>query len=356
MQESIQALSVHALAAIPMPLLLVTSSGGITTRNKAAEAEFPDGKTLGEALPCLLEGHPLDWATELASLHQRKRSESIHLRNLRQPLPGGASRLLDVTMAPLDGNGQTALVMVQDVTVRASMERRLALSERLAAVGKLAAQVAHELNNPLDGILRYLGLAERVCESGRPQKAGEYLSQARLGLTRMAQIIAELLDYSRSAGRTAERSAVNSLINQAVEAMSPSLQAAGVSVVCDLPDEDGCAVPGNIFQVLCNLMKNAADAMPGGGLLVITVRRDGVNVVIRVADTGPGVPAEIIDRIFEPFFSTKGGGRGAGLGLSISRDIIERAGGKIAVSNKPEGGAVFTITVPYLAASSHFGF
>lgn len=333
-----------ALEALPVAVLIADPSGGILARNPAAEEMLPPGATLSLALPCAIgEDLSVDWPAELTGLHgagPRRHS------NLRLRAPGGAARLIDVHLSPLPGGGGTALVMAADVTERASMERRLATSERLAAVGKLAAQVAHELNNPLDGILRYLGLAERVGQAGQAEKLTDYLAQARVGLQRMAQIIAELLDFSRSGRWNAQSATAASLIDQAIAAMAPSLEAAGVSIVCDMVDDPRPLMPENLFQVFCNLMKNAADAMPAGGRLIITARGAGDRVNITFADSGTGIPAELLDRIFEPFFSTKTGRKGTGLGLSISRDIVERAGGTILAANRPDGGAVFTISMP----------
>jgi signal transduction histidine kinase len=345
-------MAAEALDTLPVAVLLVDASGRLRARNRAAIRMLPAGATLVEALPCLLADRSVDWPAELERLRDAGKLRTHN--NLKLPAGDGSARLVDVSLAPLESDPATLVVMVEDVTARAGMERRLAMSERLAAVGKLAAQVAHELNNPLDGILRYRGLAERVSESGQTRKVSQYLGEARAGLTRMARIISQLLDYSRLAGRRGERMPLNSLVNQASEAMSPSLQAAGVSVVCDLADDDACMVPGSFFQVLCNLMKNGADAMPGGGLLVVTVRQQGSEASVRVTDTGSGIPPEILDRIFEPFFSTKTGDHGTGLGLSICRDIVERSGGTIAAANRPQGGAVFTVTLPCIGEWTAF--
>ena len=133
------------------------------------------------------------------------------------------------------------------------------------------------------------------------------------------------------------------------------MAAAGVTVVCDLDSFTGRVVSGNLFQVFCNLMKNAADAMDNGGKLVITCRCDEGVATIRFADTGPGVPAELARRIFEPFFSTKPSGKGTGLGLSICRGIVERADGTIDVDGRPGKGAAFTVKMPYKTTRAVFG-
>ncbi len=341
------------LDALPAAVLLVDEAGRVAARNRVAEAILPAGQAFSDVLGGVTAATgPVDWAGELAGLAES--GGPISHADLRLVEAAGAAKHINVYLTPLAGPAKRVLVMIEDVTARASMERRLAMSERLAAVGTLASQVAHELNNPIDGVLRYLGLAERAGREGRAEKLGECIRQARAGVERMADIVTELLDFSRSAGRPTEMLAMNSLIEQAVAAMSPSMGAAGVSVVCDLQEGGARSVPGNLFQVLCNLMKNAADAMTDGGRLTITSRWQEGEVIVTLADSGPGIPEPVMGRIFEPFFTTKPDRQGTGLGLSICRDILQRSGGGITAANGPTGGAVFVLNVPCKAERGHF--
>jgi len=238
------------------------------------------------------------------------------------------------------------LLVVEDVTASLSMEKRLAVSERMAALGKLAARVAHELNNPLDGILRYLGLARRVIEQNEPARATQYLEQSRAGLLRMVQIVTDLLEFSRSAHGSAEKTSINAMVEEAVKATSDKAAQSGVSVVCSLEDRLPVVRSGeNLFQVFYNLIKNAIDAMPDGGTLTVTTSMTDHDVLIRFEDTGTGLPPEI-DRIFEPFFTTKAPGKGTGLGLAICRDIVEKYKGRLTAENREQGGARFTVRIP----------
>ncbi|NQU75160.1 MAG: PAS domain S-box protein [Planctomycetes bacterium] len=345
MQDQTEKLEAAALEALPVAVLLVDIDGVIRRRNKAARKLLPLGRTLGEALHGKSgEDDEHDWPGELAGLPDGVEPVSHRGLNLRSA--DGSIRLADVHIRRLDGQFPNIVVLVEDVTSRVSMQRRLAMSERMAAVGQLAAQVAHELNNPLDGIGRYLGLAERVCKTGQADKAPEYLSRARDGVSRMANIVAELLGFSRPEGAGPDKAPLGSLIDQATEAMSPTIAAAAVTVICNMGPGSGSLVPGDLFQVMCNLMKNAADAMTPGGRLVINSRVLHGQATVTFADSGTGLPEEWIDRIFEPFFSTKPNGKGTGLGLSICRSIVERAGGTIEAANGPNGGAVFTVKVP----------
>jgi len=341
-----QELADAALDALPVAVVIADGTGTVLRRNRVADQLLPEGDRLDEILGCVeQEGGQADWPAELSQLAGS--CSTMVYSELRLDVPDGGTRLVDVSLSSLDAATSMALVVVEDVTDRASMARRLATTERMAAVGRLAARVAHELNNPLDGILRFLGLAERAGDRGDGAAAREYLQKTRAGVKRMAEIIAELLDYSRVAGRQFERIGVEGAIQQALDAMAPHLEAAAVTVVCDVNVGDGCTVPGELFQVLCNLIKNSVDAMASGGRLTLAAAcADGCEV-ITVTDTGAGVEPEVMDKVFDPFFTTKDVRSGTGLGLSICRDIVTRAGGTISIANAPTGGAVATVTVPH---------
>lgn len=218
---------------------------------------------------------------------------------------------------------------------------------RMASLGRLAARVAHELNNPLDGILRYVNLALRVNQSsGGDARINDYLDKARGGLLRMAQITTGLLEFSRASHAPPEQATINRIIEDAIASMAGRAAETGVSVerhflAVDLPVARG----SNIFQVFCNLIKNALDAMPEGGRLTATTRSEAGNLVIAIEDTGIGLPEEA-DRIFEPFFTTKEAGRGTGLGLAVCREIVERYGGTITAQRRQPRGTAFVVRIP----------
>ena len=260
--------------------------------------------------------------------------------------------LLNLVCAPLTGSDGRAVLggvlAAEDITNRASLERRLAVSERLAAVGKLAARVAHELNNPLDGILRYINLAIRLLgpEAGVENKVVGYLEESRQGLMRMAQIISELLEFSRSSSAHFDEININSTVEEAVRTMQDKADRSGVVVTTVLRQERMPILRGGmLFQVCCNLIKNAVDAMPDGGRLTITAGVVDREVILRFEDTGIGLP-DSVDRIFQPFFTTKKPGEGTGLGLAICKDYVERLHGRITAERGEPCGAVFTIYIP----------
>ena len=239
------------------------------------------------------------------------------------------------------------VMLIEDVTEKAKLERKLANAERLAMVGRHASKVAHELNNPLDGILRYINLAIRLVEQENLEKPIEYLIQCRQGLMRMVQIVGELLEYTRSTYTPTEYTKVEQLIDEAVKTMESRAETSGVTIMRDYPPGLPQIRNGNLFQVFSNLIKNALDAMENGGQLTISARLgEDDTVIITFRDTGTGLPPDNIEAIFEPFFTTKSNRKGTGLGLAICRDIIESHNGRITADNAPEGGSIFTIYLP----------
>jgi signal transduction histidine kinase len=263
--------------------------------------------------------------------------------------PNQPDRYFNVVCNPLRGpagaEAAGGLLLIEDVSPTITMEHRLAVSERLAAVGKLASKVAHELNNPLDGILRYTNLAIRKAAEHEDPKIMEYLDHARSGIVRMSHIISSLLEFSRSTGNTFEQATINKIAEDAIAAIAGRAQEAGVSVVCNFEQDMPVVRGSNLFQVFCNLMKNAVDAMPDGGTLSVTTKIVGPDVIVLIEDSGIGLPPEA-DRIFEPFFTTKPLGKGTGLGLAVCREIIEKYSGSITAERREPKGTRLTVRIP----------
>jgi signal transduction histidine kinase len=238
-------------------------------------------------------------------------------------------------------------IIIEDVTEKVNMQRRLANAERLAAVGKHASKVAHELNNPLDGILRYINLAMRVVEQENLEKPKEYLTQCRQGLMRMVQIVSGLLEFSRSTYTPLEYVKIEQLIEDAIKTMGSTAETLNIRILRTYTPGLPQVQSGNLFQVFCNLTKNALDAMPDGGELRISTRPAADDAIVaEFRDTGTGLPPENVEAVFEPFFTTKDKAKGTGLGLAICRDIIESCHGRITAANAPDGGSIFTVYLP----------
>ena len=263
---------------------------------------------------------------------------------------GETSRLLHLRCIPAKdaktGHIFGATAIITDTTEKLATEHELAQAERLMAIGKVAGKVAHELNNPLDGILRYVNLTLRILDQDQPQKAKEYLSHCRIGLQRMAKIITEMLEFSRSTTLAFETSPIDKLIDEAIRAMESSLRHIKIEIVRNYTGSLPHAKSDSLFQVFCNLIKNASDAMAGQGNLMITMSHVDNNCYIEFSDTGHGFDPQKVEDLFRPFFTTKPKGRGTGLGLAICRDILEKLNGTILAKNNPAGGACFTVQLP----------
>ena len=262
---------------------------------------------------------------------------------------GGApeKRMLNLSASPLRDVRRKVtggVVVIGDVTERVRMEKRLAASERHAVIGKLAARVAHELNNPLDGILRFINLS--IALKGEEDQTREYLTECKKGLERMVWIVSSLLEFSRSTYPTQRDIKLNDVIYEAVRTLRHRADQQEIEVVFDLQEDLPEIRCGELVQVFLNLTKNAYDAMKDGGRFTVVTRLEGNQAKVVVSDTGCGMPEEIIHRIFDPFFTTKRPSEGTGLGLAICHDIVEKHGGKISVDSKVGEGTCFTITLP----------
>jgi C4-dicarboxylate-specific signal transduction histidine kinase len=285
-----------------------------------------------------------EWRQKLLSVVQE--ATEFHLN--RVPYRGGIEpRVMDVRCAPLrDSSGAAiaGILMVQDVTEDVELEEKLSSAERLALVGKIAAKVAHELNNPLDGILRFLGLATRLMDEDK-EKARSYLEESRRGLLRMSHILTQLLAFSRSYRGTGNPVGLSQVIRDSLALHEKRAQATNVEMRVDIPLDLPVCPDTELCQVFSNVVKNALDAMGQDGVLTLRAVSENGRVIVTVSDTGPGVPEGIRDKILEPFFTTKKDGTGTGLGLAACVDSLNRIGGSIEL--KPsEQGATFEIVVP----------
>jgi len=231
-------------------------------------------------------------------------------------------------------------------------------TEKLQSMTGLAAKIAHELNNPLDGSMRYINLALRRLQHGgevleTPEKVTEYLSSAREALGKINEILSDLVRFARNGQSNIERISIGDMIDQAVRTLAVRAKNVGVSVVT-LHSQDIIPAGGTrMYQVFCNLLKNAIDAIEerrrrepeSSGMVTISTRKEGNAVRIIFEDTGVGLPEER-SYMFDPFFTTKPAGEGTGLGLAICREIVHGYGGRIWAEDNPKGGARFVIELP----------
>ncbi len=271
---------------------------------------------------------------------------------------GGSEHYLQIAMAPHEaaaaGDRTQTVVVIQDISEQRQLESSLQEQERLASLGLLAAGVAHEVNTPLTGISSYAQMLISDLPPEHPHR--RLLEKMERQTFRASQIVNNLLDFARHRGEPMRPLKLDTVVSECLDALAPRLADGGVDLQFDPADEpiEVLGHEGELTQVLTNLLVNAIDAMTAQQSklprsLCVEISRDAEAVLVRVADTGPGIPAERLNRVFEPFFSSKLHSGGTGLGLAISHNIIRRHGGEMRAANLPERGCAFTIRLPHPA-------
>ena len=326
-------------------VIFADRNGDIQLHNQAALALWPGGIEGGSSLHVCHTSSA--WQRLLTKLSAPERLE-IH------PLLAVHGRSYEATYAPVRGAGgqlNGVVMIARDVTERLRQEHLRIRQERLATVGRLAASLAHEINNPLTSILLFTQHAQKQVDETSPLHAP--LGTVRRNADACVNIVRDLLSYARQ--RDPERQSTDfvALIQDAVRTLSYRARSAGVeiSVECDasgpvpaLCDRD------QLLQVILNLGLNAIEAMDAGGKLVLQLcTAQPAELRLRVRDTGPGIPAEQRDKIWDAFHTTKA--EGTGLGLPVARNLIEAQGGRIELESELGVGATFSIVLPRSASA-----
>jgi signal transduction histidine kinase len=250
------------------------------------------------------------------------------------------------SVALAEENAELSARLRQRLAELETTQAQLVRSAKLAAIGELAANVAHEINNPLCGVLSLVELLQEELAADQSHRAD--LNTIRDETLRMRAIVRSLLDFARQTPPQLELTDPRSMLDSVLPLVRKRAAVAGIEIHhAHAPEPLPIVVDsGQLKQVLINLLTNALDAMPDGGAVFVGTERQDNEVVISVRDTGPGIAPQHRERIFEPFFTTKSGVSGTGLGLSVSLGIVERHGGTITVDSEPGAGATFLVRLP----------
>lgn len=276
----------------------------------------------------------------------------------RMPLDIGAgderrSLLVNTAIAPFqttEGVQAGWIIVIEDVTDRANLEEQLRLSEKMAAIGLLAAGVAHEVNTPLTGISSF---TQMLLDRAKPDDPDtQLLEKIEQQTFRAAKIVNSLLNLSRPSGGETRVIDLNGAIADVLSLLEHQFRTHRVQVRRHLegPAVLVRGVEYKLQQVFLNLFLNARDAMPRGGWLSVTTAISGDEALVEVADTGIGIPSEHLARIYDPFFTTKAEGRGTGLGLSVTYGIVQEHGGTLTCDSDPQQGTRFRLVLPLAEA------
>ncbi len=338
-------------------VLAITRQGAIAVMNEEACRILgvpPEACSIGRPYVEVLRPHH-DVVRMLGSAF-----ELSHLPNRAEMRLKATGKVIGYTLSRVcdeEGAVSGAALFFKDLTRVEQIEERERLRDRLAALGEMAAAMAHELKNPLAGIEVMAGLLRRkIPESPDAQSIlTDIINEAKLANA----TVVEVLDYVRPVRLQTERTSLAEVLHDAVMLAEGKVERGNIGLEVYLP-ADLPAIVGDrhqLGQVFTNLLINAFEAMDGRGRIAVTAERgfaddhaqpDGAGptdaIVVRVADNGPGVPPDIVDRIFDPFFTTKA--QGSGLGLAIVRKIIDAHDGRIDISSAPGVGTRFTVTLP----------
>jgi len=264
---------------------------------------------------------------------------------------------LDLTLVTLPAGAQEPggrMILLRDRTEERKLERLMAEQDKIASIGMLAAGIAHEINNPLDGLQNCL--RRIIKDPENTEQIERYAGLMTASLHHIETVVRQLLNLSHKRDRSVRKVDLNETVRGAADLARTGQRWHGIEVDWHLESELPLVLadPQNLAQIFLNLVLNAVDAMPTGGTLTVTTRpvssRGGgsgeADVLVEIRDTGVGISPEDLPRIFEPFFTTKGSEKGTGLGLSVSRNLVVEHGGEINVVSAPGVGTTFSVRLP----------
>jgi PAS domain S-box-containing protein len=344
--EQTERLSEEVTRNMPAGLVVVNATGIISSSNPAAEQVLGIRglafRRYSEALGAS-SGMTKLIAECLSSGKIFRREEVEHVP------PAGNTRHLGVTISPIrrgEGKINGAICLLSDLTELAALQQRMQLKENLAALGELSAGIAHEFKNALATISGY---AQMIQSESTETEALDYAARILEQTRNITHVVAEFLKYARPLEIPDDRVPLQMMTERVVAEVREALPQVKIRWEGTFGDAGGDE--GLLRQALLNLTRNAAEACAltaGGGQVIVRgeiVRGDETGFQrIRVCDNGPGIPANVLPKLFRPFFTTKA--KGTGLGLAVVQKIIVQHGGQVEVRNRPEGGAEFIVTLP----------
>lgn len=351
--QSLAAFRNNILRSLSSGMFTVDETGQITTWNRAAQRilGFSGRESVGrhyrevlEQARCPIENtacHELQQAIE--QVLQGANARSLYKIPVQL---NGETRVVNCAISPLLTRGrqtQGAVVLFEDITEYLRLEKRVSEMERLAAVGQMTATIAHEIRNPLTALRGAVELMRD--EEPLPESVQFYVGIIQQEAQRLTEIAEEFLEFAKPFHLQRRWTPLKPLMQRVLMVQEPYLKSSGVKAVLEVNRDIELFIDaGRIEQALCNLIQNAVHAMPDGGQITLRAVETGDWVALSVQDTGSGVPPEIREKIFTPFYTTRT--RGTGLGLSIVQKIVEGHGGKITLECPSEGGSIFTLWLP----------
>jgi two-component system sensor histidine kinase AtoS len=351
----------NILASLTTGIVTVDLDGRVVTLNAAAElmTGFFAGEVIGRYCTEVFAPTPELGEILMETIASRAATPGVATTLRRR---NGRTLAVEISAAPLkggEGKDLGVIAAIRDLTVVRELEQRLRRSDRLAAIGELAAGLAHEIRNPLTSLLTFSRHLTRRFDD--EQFRGKFQAVVPRELERINGIVERLLELARPARLSFAAVRLPPLLERTVELYAHEIESRQVRVAREYAHDVPmlCVDPDALYQALVNLVRNALDAMPSGGRLTLRtgwsdaphVARSGRRapttarrVRVEIEDTGVGIPADHADRVFNPFFTTKDGG--TGLGLALTHKIIEDHGGSIDFRSVPGGGALFRIVLP----------
>lgn len=338
-------------------VIVYDNSGTVQHRNHICPQYFPQetlpGCSCRELFHPEHETAPLDCPVERAL-----KGERVEI-SIFSSLSSGKARYFDVTATPIEdskGEQNRALLFLRDVTDKRLQELQLMQAEKLSSIGVLAAGVAHEINNPLssvagyaEALLRRLNEEHSIVEDPRLVDFPKYLQVIVRESYRCKGIIESLLSFSRKSDGSACNVNLNEVLLEVLELVRYKSRYEKIEIKTNLQDDlpEVIGDPGGLRQVCMNLLMNAHQAIHGAGIVEIFTRSAGPsNVLFEIRDSGCGISKDSIDQIWDPFFTTKDVGKGLGLGLAVTYNIIKRLGGDIDVESQVGKGSKFSVRMP----------